>query len=89
MANNITGNPWFINAVGTLITQRFKLDGGIWNSAAAGARLQLTDLSGRIILDALFPTDLQPVVVPKIGWVNGVIVTIIGSGNVTIYVGNK
>jgi hypothetical protein len=89
MANSITGNPWYIDSTGTLITQRFKLDGGIWNDAASGDLLVLTDNTGRIVLSAKFPTNLEPVTIPKVGWVNGLICTTIGGGNVTIYVGNK
>lgn len=89
MANNITGNPLYIDTAATLFKQRFKLDAGTWNNAAATNTLILTDFTGRIIFSATFPTDLQPVQLPKIGWVNGLICTIIGGGNVTIYVGNK
>lgn len=89
MANNITGNPIFINVTGTLFQQRFKFDGGTWNDAAAGDTLILVDNTGRIVFSATFPTDLVPVQIPKMGWVNGLICTTIGSGNVTIFVGNK
>jgi hypothetical protein len=89
MANNITGNPVFIDTVATLFTQRFKFDGGTWNSAAAAATLTLTDNTGRIVFRAIFPTDLNPVQIPKMGWVNGLICTVLSSGNVVIYVGNK
>jgi len=89
MANNITGNPWFINATGVLIAQRFKFDGGTWNAAAADATLTLVDNTGRIVFEAVFPTDLTPVQIPKMGWVNGLTCTVISSGNVTIFVGNK
>ncbi|HEY1646277.1 MAG TPA: hypothetical protein VGF75_08040 [Candidatus Saccharimonadales bacterium] len=89
MANNITGNPVYIDTAGTLFKQRFKFDGGIWNNAAAADTLVLMDTAGRVVLSATFPTDLQPVEIPKMGWVNGLICTTISGGNVTIYVGNK
>lgn len=89
MANNITGNPWYIDSVGTLLRQRFKFDGGIWNNAAAGAHLILMDNIGRTVLSATFPTDLVPVEIPKMGWVNGLVCATIDGGNVTIYVGNR
>lgn len=89
MANSITGNPWYIDTAGTLMTQRFKFDGGTWNAAAAGAVLLLNDMTGRIVFSAKFPTSLEAVDIPKMGWVNGLICTTIGSGNVSIFVGNK
>lgn len=89
MANNISGNPIFIDTAATLFAQRFKLDAGTWNGAAATNTLTLTDNTGRILFKAVFPTSLDPVQIPKIGWVNGLICTVIGGGNVTIYVGNK
>jgi hypothetical protein len=89
MANSVTGNPIYIDSTGTLFTQRFKLDGGIWNDAAATNTLVLYDNTGRIIFSATFPTNLEPVPIPKIGWVNGLVCTAIGGGNATIYVGNK
>lgn len=87
MANSITGNPIYIDTAGTLFKQRFKFDGGTWNDAAAGAVLTLVDSVGRIVFNAIFPTDLQPVAIPKMNWLNGLICTVIGSGNVTIFTG--
>ena len=89
MANNITGNPWYIDTVGTLLKQRFKFDGGTWNAAAPGNVLILLDNVGRIVFHAIFPTDSVPVDIPKMGWVNGLICAQIDGGNVTIFVGNK
>lgn len=89
MANNISGNPIYIDSTGTLFTQRFKFDGGTWNAAAASASLILLDNTGRTVFKAVFPTSLDPVEIPKMGWVNGLVCTAIGSGNVTIFVGNK
>jgi hypothetical protein len=89
MANNVTGNPIYINVTGTLFAQRFKFDGGVWNSAAAGNTMVLMDNTGRIVFSAVFPGSLDPVDIPKMGWINGLICTTIGGGNVTIYVGNK
>lgn len=89
MANSITGNPWKIDSTGTLLSQRFKFDGGIWTGTAAAQVFTLTDLSGRIVFTTVYPTDLQPVQIPKMGWVNGLICTVIGGGTALIYVGNK
>lgn len=89
MANDITGNPVYIDSTGTLFVQRFKFDGGTWNDAAAADTLILVDNTGRIVFSATFPTNLEPVQIPKMGWVNGLICTTIGGGNVTIFVGNK
>lgn len=90
MANNITGNPWYLDSTGTLLQgQRFKFDGGTWNDAAATNQLILLDGIGRVVFKATFPTDLQPVTIPKMGWINGLVVNRIDGGNVTIFVGNK
>lgn len=89
MANDISGNPIYIDSVGTLFKQRFKFDGGTWNSATAGQVLFLVDNTGRVVFDATFPTSLEAVQIPKMGWVNGLICTTIGGGNVSIFVGNK
>lgn len=89
MANSITGNPWRIDTAGVLFKMRFKFDGGTWNDGTAAAVLTLVDNTGRIVFDAKFPTDLVPVQIPKMGWVNGLTCTVIGAGNVSIFVGNK
>jgi hypothetical protein len=89
MANNITGNPIFINATGVLFAQRFKFDGGIWNSAASGNVFTLVDNTGRTVFSAVYPTSLDPVEIPKMGWLNGLTCTVMGGGNATIYVGLK
>ncbi len=88
MANNITGNPIYIDSVGVLFTGRWKCDAGIWNNAAAGDTFELVDNVGRVIFFATFPTDLQPVPIPKIGWINGLTCTV-ATGNATIYVALK
>ena len=88
MANNISGNPWYLDTTGIIFKMRFKFDGGTWNAAAASAVLLMVDNTGRIVFSAIFPTDLTPVQIPKMGWVNGLTVTTI-TGNVTIFVGNK
>lgn len=89
MANDISGNPWAITATGTLLSQRFKFDGGIWTGSAAAQVFTLTDLSGRVVFTTVYPTNLEPVSIPKMGWVNGLICTVIGGGTALIYVGNK
>lgn len=89
MANNISGNPIAITATGVLFSQRFKFDGGTWNGAAANATLTLVDNTGRIVFNAVFPTDLTPVQIPKMGWLNGLTCTVISGGNVSIFVGMK
>ena len=89
MANNISGNPVYIDSVGVLFTQRFKFDGGTWNGAAAGDLLTFVDNTGRFVFKATFPTSLDPVQIPKMGWVNGLTCIVIGSGNVTIFVATK
>lgn len=89
MANNITGNPWYIDTAGTLTTSRYKFSGGTWNGAAANATLQLNDNSGRVVFKATFPTSLDPIQIPNLGWVNGLICATISGGNVTLVVGNK
>jgi hypothetical protein len=88
MANSITGNPIYIDSVGTLFKQRFKFDGGLWTSTAAGDTIVLTDNDGRVVFKSLYPTDLQPVTIPKMNWINGLIVTTITAGGyAVIYIG--
>ena len=89
MANDISGNPWYIDSTGTLIQQRFKFEGGTWNGAAAAATLELTDNVGRVVFKAVFPNDLVPVAIPKMGWINGLICTTISGGNVSLFVAMK
>jgi hypothetical protein len=89
MANNVTGNPVYIDSTGTIFSQRFKFESGTWDSATAGGQLQMTDISGRIVYDGLCYATNYPMPIPKIGWVNGLIVTVIGSGKVMIYVAHK
>jgi hypothetical protein len=89
MANSVTGNPWRVDTPAVLWTQRFKFDGGTWNAAAASATMTLVDNTGRIVFQAVFPTDLTPVQIPRMGWINGLTCTVLSSGNISIFVGNR
>ena len=89
MANNISGNPWNLDTPGVLFKQRFKFDGGTWNAATANATMELVDNTGRVVFNAVFPTDLTPVQIPKMGWVNGLTLLTLSSGNISIFVGNR
>jgi hypothetical protein len=88
MANNLQTNPIFVDTAATVWDRsKCKIDHFSWsNYNAATDRVTITDLDGVQVWDAVGNADLSPIESPhKIGWVNGLIVTLIQSGALKIY----
>ena len=86
MAIDISSNPWYADAAGTIYTSKCKLKTILWNEAASvGDLLLIKDINGKIIVNARCnqPNYPQPIVVD--GWFNGIVITTLTSGNVVFY----
>lgn len=86
MANDITSRPWNIDTVGTVYTHRTYIHELVWSEqVAAGDHLTITDINGKILVDtrADSPNDYQRF--GKLGWVNGIVLTVLDSGTLLLY----
>ncbi len=88
MANTIASNPWQINTLPFSYTLSYVFVKDIvWSSFAVSNTLTITDRNGNIIVNATVgasDSNLTPIRFGPMGWVNGLIVTVLGGGNVTI-----
>lgn len=86
MANSFNGHQAIITTATTspLITSNIKIRDGEWTGMTAPASLQITDLTGRQFNYTAYATN-YPVNLGPIGWMTGLSVPIIGSGEVKIF----
>ena len=79
MANDFTGRQWRITTTGPIPGANFKVAGGVWTGATAGAVMSFVDAAGRQF-DFTFPTQGQ-LNVGFMGWVSGpAVITAMGGG---------
>jgi len=88
MANNITANPWFIDTPGTTLIWYGKvyIKDILWNQPAAGAALIILDQNGNTIINTLANTADPMFSFGTLSWVNGLAVTVLGSGTLSIFI---
>lgn len=86
----MSANPWKIDTAGAGVIYAFpiKIENIIWADYAASATLTVTDLNGKQIVKATAPAAVgQSWSFGKIGWVRGLIVSVLSSGELTIAIG--
>ena len=92
MANDLTGQVWYIDTPMTVEDPTWKncniyIYALNWsNIVAAGDRLTVKDRVGRVIYDVTADAAKENVNLPHLGWVQGVVVVTLTSGNVQIMV---
>lgn len=88
MANQLDHNPWFIDTVmAAPYTAQVKICQIIWtNQAAQGDQVIILDAAGREIWNAKADEPNDERRSGSIGWVHGLQVTKLDSGNITIAV---
>lgn len=90
MANSFNGHQAIIvtATVAPIATSNVKIRDGVWTNMAASATLQITDLAGRqfnyTAYAANYPIDIGP-----IGWLTGLAVPIISSGELKIFLDTR
>jgi hypothetical protein len=91
MANDISANPWKIDTPGAGVIYAFpvKITNIIWaNFTTAADALVMTDVNGKVIVNALVATTSQGMMsFGGMGWVRGLIVSSLTHGVVTIAIG--
>lgn len=89
MANVLTANPWVVDAASA--TPIFKTYAKIRHIefegyAAATDNVTVTDQNGVVIWIGHGNAALESERSGNIGWVNGIVITVLTSGKVTIYI---
>lgn len=86
MANSFNGHQAIVTTatVAPIITSNVKIRGGEWTGMLAAATMQITDLAGRqfnfVAYQANYPIDVGP-----LGWLTGLAVPVISSGELKLY----
>lgn len=90
MANDITGNPWFLDTTGTIYTDKVKIESIVWSDqVAAGDQLLIKDNNGKTILDTKASAANTEQWFGIKGWFNGIVLTTLASGKVMLYMAYK
>jgi hypothetical protein len=89
MANDISANPWKIDTASATPVYSFpvKIENIIWANEAAAATLLIQDINGKDIIRATATTGISEQSFGKIGWVRGLVVPTLSSGEITIAIG--
>ncbi len=88
MANDLSSRQWRLDTAspGTVIWRGNVYVKQIeWSNYAAAAVLVLKDANGKIVWSATAASDLSPVRLGDIGWINGLIVDTITNGVCVLY----
>lgn len=86
MANNISGNPWFLDTPGVIYTANVKIKRLVWSEqVTAGDVLLIKDNAGRTIVasKAYQPNFVQDFAYE--GWYEGFNLVTLASGVVAVY----
>ncbi len=87
MANVLTGRQLFADTVGTLFQTPVKVASIIYsNGTTAGHQANLTDITNRPVWQGIMGADLAAEDSSKIGWVQGLKLARIDSGDVIVYI---
>jgi hypothetical protein len=90
VANDITSNPWKLDTPATIsMPSRVKINNIVWGDyTTAGDTLLITDLNGKQIVKAVVGANVGEFwTFGGFGWVNGIILSTISHGEVTIAIG--
>jgi hypothetical protein len=86
MANVLTGRQLYADTPGTLWLGPLKINSIIYSDPlVAGNKCTLVDGIGRPVWNGLAGSDLAADSSNRIGWVNGLVLNEIDSGNVIVY----
>ena len=87
MANVITGRQLSATAPGTLFQTQVKVNSiEFSDGTVAGHQCNLTDRQGRPVWNGIMSASLEADSSPKLGWIDGLILTRIDSGIVIVYI---
>lgn len=86
MANNITGNPWYIDTVGFSYKAPVFIKNMSWLSPAAGATLLIQDNQGRVIVSLVANASDPSINLGNYQWVQGFNVVTMTSGNLSVVI---
>jgi hypothetical protein len=86
MANNQSANPWYVDTVGFSWTGRVYIKELVWNKPTAGTNLVIVDQNGNTILNATANAQDPQQSFGSLGWVNGLHVTTLASGVLSIFI---
>jgi hypothetical protein len=87
MANSLTTNPWVLDTPGATIlyVTDIKVRHFEWSGYAASATCAVQDRFGKVIWNPIFATDLEEVRSAAVGWVHGIAMVTLTSGQVRVY----
>jgi hypothetical protein len=86
MANNITGNPWYLDTVGVIWHGNVYVKNIIWNKPTAGTALIILDDAGRTILNTVANTNDPMFDFGQFSWVNGFNLATLASGTLSVVI---
>jgi hypothetical protein len=86
MANDITGNPWYIDTAAEVFKQRVYVKNIIWNKPTAGTALIILDNQGRTIINTVANANDPMFDFGYIGWIEGFNVATLASGALTVVI---
>lgn len=87
MANVLTGRQLFADTVGTLFQTPVKINSIVFSDGSvAGDQAVLQDINSRPVWNGVMGNTLEADSTGKIGWVQGLKLTRLDSGNVIVYI---
>jgi hypothetical protein len=87
MTNVLTGRQLYADTIGVLWQTQVKINSIVYSDGTvAGHQAVLVDRLGRPVWNGIMSTDLDPDTSTKIGWVEGLTLSRIDSGNVIVYI---
>lgn len=87
MANVLTGRQLFGDTVGVLWQTQVKVNSIVFSDGTvSGHQCNITDRLGRPVWEGIIGSDLEADTSARIGWVEGLTLSRIDSGNVIIYI---
>lgn len=89
MANDISSAVWKIDTASAspVYAFRVKVTNVVWANETVGATLVITDANGKLILSAIATSGLGQNRFGGYGWQNGIIVSTLSAGIVSIAIG--
>lgn len=86
MANNLTGNPWFIDTVGVIWHGNVYIKNILWNKPTAGGALKIVDDAGRTIIDTVANASDPMFDFGNLSWISGFNVVTMASGTLSVFI---
>lgn len=86
MANNLTGNPWFVDTAGVIWHGNVYIKDIIWNKPTAGGALKIVDDAGRTVIDTVANASDPMFDFGTLSWISGLNVVTLASGSLSIFI---